>query len=103
MDRLNRKHELLAVRLWDLREVDLPDIGVVLLEDSETGDQLSVDTSDRGFRRRFQEAAQRRELELTQIFKRAGVSELSLSTEEDIVLAIVRFASLRSRARLRTR
>ena len=103
MDRLNRKHELLAVRLWDPREVDLPDVGVVLVEDSETGAQLSVDTSDRGFRRRFQEAAQRREAELTQTFRRAGVPELPLSTEEDVVQSIVRFASLRSRMRLRTR
>ena len=99
MDRLNRKHDLLAVRLWDPRETDLPDVGVVLVEDSETGVQMSVDTSDRGFRRRFQEAARRREAELTQTFERAGVDELSLSTEEDLVLAILRFASLRSRAR----
>ena len=103
MDRLGRKHELLAVRLWDPREMDLPDVGVVLVEDSETGAQLSVDTSDRGFRRRFHEAAQRREEELAQIFKRAGVAELPLSTDEDIVQAIVRFASLRSRIRLRLR
>ena len=99
MDRLNRKHDLLAVRLWDPREADLPDVGVVLVEDSETGVQMSVDTSDRGFRRRFHEAARRREAELAQTFNRAGVDELSLSTEEDMVLAILRFASLRSRAR----
>ena len=99
MDQLNRKHDLLAVRLWDPREADLPDVGVVLVEDSETGVQMSVDTSDRGFRRRFHEAARRREAELEQTFKRAGVDELSLSTEEDLVLAILRFASLRSRAR----
>ena len=103
MDRLNRKHDLLAVRLWDPREVDLPDVGVVLVEDSETGVQLSVDTRDRGFRRRFNEAARRRESELSQTFKRAGVDELSLSTEEDLVLAILRFASLRGRARRRQR
>ena len=99
MDRLNRKHDLMAVRLWDPREADLPDVGVVLVEDSETGDQMSVDTSDRGFRRRFQEAARRREAELARTFKRAGVDDLSLSTEEDLVLAILRFASLRGRAR----
>ena len=99
MDRLNRKHELLAVRVWDPRELDLPDVGVVLVEDSETGEQMSVDTSDRGFRRRFKEAAQLRESELAQTFKRAGVDELTLSTEDDLVLAILRFASLRSRAR----
>ena len=99
LDRLNRKHELLAARLWDPREVELPDVGVVLVEDSETGGQLSVDTSDSGFRRRFEEAARRRGLELAQTFKRAGVDELTLSTDEDLVTAILRFASLRSRYR----
>ena len=99
MARLNRKHELVAVRLWDPREVDLPDVGVVLVEDSETGAQLSVDTSDRKFRQRFHEASRLRETELAQTFGRAGVDELSLSTEEDLVLAILRFASLRRRAR----
>ena len=99
MDQLNRKHDLVAVRLWDPREADLPDVGVALVEDSETGVQLSVDTSDRGFRRRFHEAARSREAELARIFKRAGVEELSLSTEEDLVLAVLRFASLRGRAR----
>ena len=103
MDRLNRKHELLAVRLWDPRETDLPDVGVVLVEDSETGAQMSVDTSDRGFRRRFHEAALRREEELARTFRRAGVDDLSLSTEEDLVLAILRFASLRGRAWRRER
>ena len=103
LDRLGRKHELLAVRLWDPREMDLPDVGVVLVEDSETGAQLSVDTSDRGFRRRFREAALQREEELAQTFKRAGVSELPLSTDEDIVQSIVRFVALRSRMRLRPR
>ncbi|MCY4529686.1 MAG: DUF58 domain-containing protein [Chloroflexi bacterium] len=101
MDQLNRRHELLAVRLWDPRELDLPDVGVVLVEDSETGAQLSVDTSDRGFRRRFHEASRQREMELEQTFKRAGVHELPLSTEDDLVLAIMRFASLRRRTRLR--
>ena len=103
MDQLGRKHELLAVRLWDPREMDLPDVGVVLVEDSETGAQMSVDTSDRGFRQRFREAARQRETELAQTFRRAGVAELPLSTDEDIVQAIVRFASLRSRMRLHTR
>ncbi len=101
MDRLNRKHELLAVRIWDPRETDIPDVGVILVEDSETGVQLTVDTSDRRFRRRFHEAARQREDGLARGFKRVGVDELSLSTEEDIVLAILRFASLRSRARRR--
>jgi uncharacterized protein (DUF58 family) len=94
---LSQRHEVLAIRLWDPRESELPDIGPVMIEDAETGEQLYVDTHDINFRRRFYEAAQQREAALNESFKRAGVSALSLSTEEDLVRAIVRFAKLRRR------
>ena len=64
MDRLNRRHEVMAVRVWDPREAELPDVGVVIVQDSETGAQMTVDTSDRAFRRRFREAARQREEDL---------------------------------------
>ncbi len=96
---LNQRHEVLAVRLWDRREVELPDIGPVIMEDSETGEQLYVDTHDKKLRARFAEAARRREAELSEAFKHAGVDALSLSTEEDLVRAIVRFAALRKQHR----
>lgn len=96
---LNRRHEVLAIRLWDPREVDLPDVGPIIMEDAETGEQLYVDTHDAAFRLRFQEAARRREAALSETFKRAGVDALSLSTEEDLVRAIVRFALLRRQRR----
>lgn len=92
---LNRRHEVLAVHLWDPREMELPDVGPIIMEDAETGEQLYVDTHDRKFRRRFQEAAQRREAALKVTCQEAGVDLLSLSTEEDLVRAIVRFAALR--------
>jgi uncharacterized protein (DUF58 family) len=96
---LTRRHEVLAIRLWDPREVDIPDVGPIIMEDAETGEQLYVDTHDARFRRRFQEAARRREAVLDQAFKRAGVDALSLSTKEDLVHAIVRFAMLRRQRR----
>ena len=92
---LSRRHEVVAIRLWDPREVELPDVGPIMLEDAETGEHLYVDTHDHQFRRRFQEAADRREAELKEAFKRAGVDVLALSTGEDLVRAIVRFATLR--------
>lgn len=92
---LNQRHEVLAIRLWDPREAELPDIGMVIMDDSETGEQMYVDTSDRRFRRRFHEAAQRREAELNATFRQAGVDVLSLSTDDDLVQAIVRFAAAR--------
>ncbi len=96
---LNQRHEVLTVRLLDPREVELPDIGLIVMEDAETGDQMYVDTHDRKFRQRFEEAARLREEELSQSFKHAGVSALSLSTEDDLVRSIVRFATLRRQRR----
>jgi uncharacterized protein (DUF58 family) len=92
---LTRRHEVLAVRLWDPRETELPDIGLVPMQDAETGEQLWVDTHDRGFRQRFREAAQRRQVSLDAAFRRASVDVLSLSTEDDLVRAIVSFAARR--------
>ncbi len=89
---LVQKHEVLAVRLYDPREMDLPDIGMVVMEDSETGEQLFLDTSNKRFRERFRQAAQKREYEMNVHFRRAGVDVLSVSTEDDLVRAIVRFA-----------
>jgi uncharacterized protein (DUF58 family) len=96
---LNQRHEVLPVRLWDPREMSLPDIGLVVMEDAETGDQMYVDTHDRKFRQRFEEAGRMREAELAQAFKCAGVSALSLSTEDDLVGSIIRFATLRRQRR----
>jgi uncharacterized protein (DUF58 family) len=92
---LNRRHEVLAVRLFDPREVELPDAGPLILEDAETGEQLYVDTSDRGFRERFRAAADEREASLRTAFRRCGVDAVSLSTDEDLVRAIVRIARRR--------
>ena len=96
---LNQRHEVIAVRLWDPREMDLPDIGPIIMEDAETGEQLYVDTHDKKFRQRFREAAERLEAALNETFKRSGVDVLALSTEEDLVRAIVRFAALREQRR----
>jgi uncharacterized protein (DUF58 family) len=92
---LNRRHEVIAVRVWDPREIDIPDIGPIIMQDAETGEHLYVDTHDRKFRQRFREAARQREAVLNEVFKRAGVDVLSVSTEEDLVRAIMRFAALR--------
>ena len=96
---LAQRHEVLAIRLYDPREKELPDVGMVLLEDAETGEQLFVDTHDKKFRKRFAETAAKREMELNTAFKRAGVDVLSLSTEDDLVRQIVRFAKRRQQMR----
>jgi uncharacterized protein (DUF58 family) len=96
---LNQRHEVIAIRLWDPREMELPDAGPLILEDAETGEQLYVDTRDKTFRKRFEEEGRRREAALQETFKRAGVDTLTLSSDEDLVRAIVRFATLRQQRR----
>ncbi len=95
LNQLNRHHEVIAVRLWDRSEIELPDIGPVILQDAETGEQLYVDTRDREFRARFAEATRQREAMLSEAFKHAGVDVLPLCTEDDLVRAITQFAAAR--------
>ncbi len=92
---LARRNEVLAVRLFDPLELALPDLGLVVMQDAETGEQVLVDTADRGFRERFQAAAEAREEGLRTELVRAGVDALELATDGDLVDAILRFADLR--------
>ncbi len=94
---LAQRHEIVAVRLHDPLEASLPDLGMVVVQDAETGEQLFVDTHDRGFRRRFAAAAQAREAGLRRAFRQAAVDALELSTDDDLVDAIRRFADMRKR------
>ncbi len=94
---LSQRHEVLAVRLYDPLEQELPDLGFVTMQDAETGEQLFVDTNDRGFRKRFAALAHARETALRAAFGVAGVDVLELSTEDRLMDAVMRFADLRRR------
>ena len=94
---LARRHEVIAVRLYDPLEMELPDIGLFVMQDAETGEQLFIDTHDKGFRKRFAELARKRETELRAAFRDAGVDALELATDDDLSDTILRFAELRKR------
>jgi len=94
---LAQRHEIVAVRLYDPLESELPDLGLLPFRDAESGETLLVDTHDRGFRRRFAAASARREARLRATLSEAGVDCLELSTEDDLVDSIRRFAELRKR------
>jgi uncharacterized protein (DUF58 family) len=94
---LAQRNETLAIRLVDPLERALPDLGLVLMEDAETGEQLYVDTWDAGFRQRFATAAQAREDLLYESFAQAGVDALELATEDDLTATVLRFAEMRKR------
>ena len=94
---LAQRHEILVVRLYDPLETNLPDLGLLTIQDAETGEQVLVDTHDRAFRKRFASTAKRREQALRAAFSDAGVDALELSTDDDLVDSILRFADLRKR------
>lgn len=98
--RLARRHDVVAVRLYDPLEMALPDVGLVTLEDAETGEQLLVDASDPAFRQRYADIAQDTEAKLQAALAQAGVDTLELATDDDLLDSLLRFAELR-RARSR--
>ena len=95
MNTLAHRHEVLGVRLYDPLEMDLPNLGMIVMQDAETGEQLFVDTHDAGFRRRFATQAGAREQRLQEEFSEAGVDALELATDEPLVEAVMRFAEMR--------
>jgi uncharacterized protein (DUF58 family) len=95
LGRLARRHEVLAVRLVDALEMALPDIGLLTVEDAETGEQLLVDTQDAGFRERFEALAAEHERQLRDQLVGAGVDVLELATHDDLLAALLRYVALR--------
>jgi uncharacterized protein (DUF58 family) len=97
LGQLAQRHDVVAVRLLDPLELELPDLGLMTIRDAETGEQLLVDTHDAGFRKRFARLAAQHEAVLRQTLGRAGVDTLELSTDDDLADALVRFTDLRKR------
>jgi uncharacterized protein (DUF58 family) len=94
---LAQRHDVVAVRLYDPLEMELPDLGMLVVQDAETGEQVFVDTHDAAFRRRFAAKAREREAALRRALQAAAVDALELATGDDLVDAILRFADLRKR------
>jgi uncharacterized protein (DUF58 family) len=94
---LTQRHEVVAIRLVDRRENELPDAGLIVVEDAETGDLVSVDTSDPVFRQRFHALAEAREEAIVEAAKVAGVDLHTIATDDDLVRALLRLAERRKR------
>jgi uncharacterized protein (DUF58 family) len=99
LKRLATRHEVIAVEVFDPREMSIPDVGLISVVDPETGSRRLLDTSQRATRESYARIALNRREELAASFKHAGVDHLALSTDRDWVLDFVRFVSSR-KARL---
>lgn len=102
LGRLGQRHEVIAVQLRDPRENELPDIGLVTLEDPETGQQMLVDTRDRKLRERFKQAAEAQAERLRTELATCGAEQLIIRTDDALLVTLVRFLQTR-RLRRRTR
>jgi uncharacterized protein (DUF58 family) len=96
---LARRHEVVAIQIADPREFEIPSVGMVYVEDAETGEQIFVDTDDPAFQRRLREAASARAAELVEVTRKAGVDLHQVLTDEDLVRALMRISARRKRMR----
>jgi uncharacterized protein (DUF58 family) len=87
----NRRHDLVALRIQDPREQSLPDVGMLAIEDAETGELLELDTANPAVRERFAELAQTRTTELRQALNAEAVDSLELSTAASYLPPLLRF------------
>ena len=101
LKRTGRRHDFVAVRLTDRREEELPAVGLLELEDAETGQQLLVDTSSKAVRAAFQAQALARQEAIRQLARSAGVDLVEVSTDGRHLEALVRFFQLRERRQRR--
>jgi uncharacterized protein (DUF58 family) len=98
---LSARHEIVGVRITDPAEEELPELGAVYFEDAETGEQLFLDTRDRGFRERYAQVRLQHASQLRAAFQAARADLFDLSPEDDLVRAIMRFNTLRRQRRRR--
>ena len=92
-----RRHDFVAVHIEDERETSLPNVGIVALEDSETGEQIEVNTADRNVRERFAALAATRREELGRLLRRNNIDSVSLRTGADYLPALRGFFKARER------
>ena len=85
----NRKHDLAAIQVYDRRDAEIPDVGLIRLRDMETGADMWIDTSSRKARNRYAKAWYMRQQTLASVTARSGVDMASVTTDEDFVKALL--------------
>lgn len=92
----NRKHDIAALQVYDIREAEIPNVGLIKLKDAETGERIWIDTADKRLRTSYKHKWNERQLELQKTFKQSGVDSVTMSTNEDYVRALMKLFRLRA-------
>jgi len=98
---LKQKQDLIAIRITDNIEKELPDVGLIELEDEETGEQILVDTSDQEFQNNYKKEIQKNETKLTNIFKKYKIDQIEITTEESYEKPLRKFFNSRKKRMVR--
>jgi len=94
---LGKRHDLIAVTIVDPREVRLPDVGLIELEDAETGETVLVDTSSAAVRRRYERLGREEQARLKELFNSMGVDQIEVMTDRDYVPKLISFFRAREK------
>ena len=85
----NRKHDVVAIQVYDRRETELPDVGLIKINDAETGQERWIDSSSARVRAAYKEWWDRRQAAMSDSFKKCRVDSVSIRTEDDYVKALI--------------
>lgn len=96
---LGKRHDLIAVSITDPREISMPNVGLIQLEDAETGEMVMIDTGSASFRNRYEQIGNSRMAEIKKLFRSMDIDHVDIRTGENYVLDLVRFFRNRGRRR----
>jgi uncharacterized protein (DUF58 family) len=96
-----RRHEIVAISLTDPRELELPDLGLIELEDAETGQRVLIDSSDAALRRQYHEHAVRQREQRDHLLASLSIDHINLQTDRSYIEPLIVF--FRRRARIANR
>jgi uncharacterized protein (DUF58 family) len=94
---LSKRHDLIAVSVTDPRELKMPNVGLVEIEDAETGRMLLIDTGDAAFRKKYEILGMQRQDKLRRLFRSMDVDHIEVMTGRDYLLDLIRFFKMRER------
>lgn len=92
----NRKHDVVALQIYDVRETEMPNVGLAKFKDAETGERMWVDTSDKRTRTTYKHRWGEHQLELRKSFTRSGVDFVSMKTSDDYVRSLMQLFKMRA-------
>lgn len=92
----NRKHDVVAIQVYDHREVEIPNVGLIRVKDAETGEEMMVDSSSKNLRNAYHAWWLKHQANLSDTLKKSKVDSVSVSTDEDYVKALMSLFNLRN-------